>query len=144
VILSTRVAPCWVSIAGVGIIRRGQRRGLGISLGERMTVLHKDSANNIVVLGAEEEAMIDSLELRDVASIDQLSLNVQCGRSASFAGANLSRPCRSRSRRFCVRSLRVASPFDIDWSICCFLSRESRSRAGVIVRRDAPNALNAG
>jgi tRNA-specific 2-thiouridylase len=50
----------------------GQRRGLGISLGERMTVLHKDSANNIVVLGDEEEAMIDSLELRDVASIDQL------------------------------------------------------------------------
>lgn len=50
----------------------GQRRGLGISLGERMTVLRKDSARNLVVLGDEKEAMMESLELRDVASIDQL------------------------------------------------------------------------
>ncbi len=50
----------------------GQRRGLGIALGKRMTVLSKDSANNTVTLGDEKDAMIEGLELREVTSIDPL------------------------------------------------------------------------
>ncbi len=50
----------------------GQRRGLGIALGKRMTVLRKDSENNLVVLGDEDDAMIGRLELHDVVSIDRL------------------------------------------------------------------------
>lgn len=50
----------------------GQRRGLGIALGRRVTVLRKDGNKNHVVLGDEEDAVMASLELRDVTSIDRL------------------------------------------------------------------------
>lgn len=50
----------------------GQRRGLGISLGKRMTVVGKDSEKNLVILGDEQDAMIESLELYDVVSIDRI------------------------------------------------------------------------
>ncbi len=50
----------------------GQRRGFGISLGKRMTVIGKECDKNLVILGDEGDAMIESLELRDVVSIDPL------------------------------------------------------------------------
>jgi tRNA-specific 2-thiouridylase len=50
----------------------GQRRGLGVSLGKRMTVLGKDSERNLVMLGDEKDAMITRIELRDVLLIDPL------------------------------------------------------------------------
>lgn len=50
----------------------GQRRRLGIATGRRMTVLSKDTANNTVILGYEEDALIDAVELSGVVSIDPL------------------------------------------------------------------------
>ncbi len=51
---------------GVAAFTVGQRRGLGVALGEKRFVTAIDPAHNLVTVGSEEELMADELWAEDV------------------------------------------------------------------------------
>ncbi|WP_455245713.1 tRNA 2-thiouridine(34) synthase MnmA [Petrachloros mirabilis] len=51
---------------GIAFYTPGQRRGLGIAVGERLYVQQVQSATNIVVLGKEDDLLRRSCEVRDL------------------------------------------------------------------------------
>jgi tRNA-specific 2-thiouridylase len=52
---------------GVAAFTVGQRRGLGVAIGERRFVTAIDPAHNLVTIGPEEELLSDELSAEDVA-----------------------------------------------------------------------------
>lgn len=71
---------------GVFRFTLGQRKNLGVSLGQRAYVVGVDAASATVTLGSPESLYSSSAELTEVALAADLSLPVRCGVQVRYRG----------------------------------------------------------
>ncbi|HEX5939927.1 MAG TPA: aminomethyltransferase beta-barrel domain-containing protein, partial [Dehalococcoidia bacterium] len=101
--------------AGAAGFTVGQRRGLGVSLGERVFVTSVDASANVLTIGSEQDLLSDIVELEDLrfvgsAPVTPARLDMQVRYRSSPVPGELHAATEGSARFHVDRPLRAVSP----------------------------------